>query len=144
MNKNKVIGSITELKIMTAFIELGYNVSTPYGDCEHYDFIADINGRLIRVQCKTATTYDNGRSIDIDFRKKTYTSKGETINFLYDPNEIDFVATYFNNKAYLVPTSEIRSKKRLRFDTPISGQQNYINMASEYEIERIIKKMEEV
>ena len=39
---SKQQGNITELETMLAFLKLGYNVLTPYGDCERYDFVADV------------------------------------------------------------------------------------------------------
>mgnify|MGYP003400600460 CR=1 FL=1 len=33
---------------MLAFIELGYDCSIPYGNSAKYDFIADINGELLK------------------------------------------------------------------------------------------------
>ena len=41
---SKHIGNITELETMLAFIKAGYNVLTPYGDCERYDFVVDNKG----------------------------------------------------------------------------------------------------
>ena len=142
MNKNKVKGVTTELRVMSAFVELGYSVSTPCGDCEQYDFIADVNGKLLRVQCKTAVSYDNGRSIDIDFRRKDWTAPGKSKHTYYDKERVDIAATYFKGKTYLVPAEEIIGKIRLRFDFPKTGQKSGFNMASDYEIQKVIKRME--
>lgn len=37
-------GNLTELKCISAFYELGYQCSIPYGENSRYDFIADIDG----------------------------------------------------------------------------------------------------
>ena len=50
----KQIGNITELECMLAFVKAGYNVLIPYGDCERYDFVVDINGRFYKMQSKTS------------------------------------------------------------------------------------------
>ena len=65
---SKQKGNITELETMLAFIKLGYNVLTPYGDCERYDFVVDVNGKFIRVQAKTSSTEDNGASFKFSCR----------------------------------------------------------------------------
>ena len=39
---SKYKGNVTELQCMLAFMKLGYNVLTPYGDCERYDFVVDV------------------------------------------------------------------------------------------------------
>lgn len=113
MNKAKAIGSAVEIKVKLAFIELGINVSTPYGDCEKYDFIADLNGDLIRIQCKSARTEDNGRSFIVDFRRKAYLHK-QGFSLTYNANDLDYFATYYEGKAYLFPAEECNVKRRFR------------------------------
>lgn len=39
---------------MLEFMKLGYPVLTPYGDCQRYDFVVEINGKFYRIQSKTA------------------------------------------------------------------------------------------
>jgi PD-(D/E)XK endonuclease len=39
----------------------GANVSIPFGHSPHYDLVADLGGRLLRVQVKSATFFRNGR-----------------------------------------------------------------------------------
>ena len=56
MLNSKQKGNITEVECMLAFLKLGYNVLTPYGDCERYDFVVDINNKLYKIQAKTANT----------------------------------------------------------------------------------------
>ena len=58
MLNKKQIGNLTELKCISAFYELGYSISIPYGENNRYDFIADIGGKLIKVQVKTSSTKD--------------------------------------------------------------------------------------
>ena len=54
---NKQLGNLTELQCITRFYELGYSVSTPYGDSEKYDMILDFQGLLLRLQCKHAKEF---------------------------------------------------------------------------------------
>lgn len=139
MNENKQKGCITELTVMRAFIKLGYNVAQPYGDCERYDFIADVDGRMIRVQCKTATPQDDGEFIDIDFRKKRYVS-GRPVTILYTNEEIDYYATCYEDKTYLIPFNECGIKKRLRIK-PAKYERKHVTWAKDYEIETVINKL---
>ena len=55
---SKQKGNLTELQCITAFYENGYAVSIPYGENSRYDFIADIYGKLIRIQVKTSSIKD--------------------------------------------------------------------------------------
>lgn len=137
MNKNKSIGNVTELKVQTAFTELGYNFSTPFGDCERYDFIADVKGLLLRIQCKTSISYDDGNSFDIDFRIKNHHTKQK----MYTSEDIDYFATFFKDKCYLLPINECNSKKRLRLVPVKSDQRNYVHWAKDYELEKVINEL---
>ena len=46
---SKIKGNLTELQCLAAFVEQGCAVSIPYGDNSKYDFIADIDGRLLKI-----------------------------------------------------------------------------------------------
>lgn len=110
-------GKITELKVLTYIIELGYSVSIPFGDKDRYDQIWDINGKLIRVQVKTSH-WKNDEQQAILFKCKS-TSNGK--EHKYSKNEIDYFATYWNEKCYLIPVEECSSEKTLWFGTPKNG-----------------------
>ena len=134
-----MIGNITEISCMLEFIKLGYNVSVPYGDCERYDFIVDINNHLYRVQVKTA----NDSHIEdgyITFRCSNRTTKeGKNHQHVYTSNEIDFYATFYNGKCYLVPVGDYSSSKSLRFTPPKNGQMEGISFAKDYELKEVVK-----
>lgn len=118
-------------------MELGYNVSIPFGDCERYDFIADINGTLLRIQCKTASTDDDGASIKINGRSNMRI-KGKIKHQIYTKNEIDYFATYFKQQCYLIPVEEMGQQKRLRLEAPKNYQKDRVNFAEYFKIERIL------
>lgn len=50
---NKRIGNIGEAKALAKFVELGIPVYIPFGDNESADLIAEFNGKLNKIQCKT-------------------------------------------------------------------------------------------
>jgi hypothetical protein len=54
-------GDIGELSAMCWLTEQGANVSIPFGHSPDYDLVADLDGRLLRVQVKTATFFRHGR-----------------------------------------------------------------------------------
>lgn len=132
-------GNITEISCMLECIKLGYNVSIPYGDCERYDFIVDINNHLYRVQVKTA----NDSHIEdgyITFRCSNSTTKeGKNHQHVYTSNEIDFFATFYDGKCYLVPVGHCTSSKSLRFTPPKNGQMEGISFAKDYELKEVVK-----
>lgn len=135
MNDYKRTGATTELEVMAALLRAGCSVSFPYGDCEEYDLIADLNGRLLRVQVKTPKTYDDGRSIQVDFRRGTK-------HLHYDENNLEYFATSYNGQAYLFP-ADGRRARRLRLEPTKHGQVKRTTWAVEFELERVIKELSE-
>ncbi len=132
-------GNITEMETMLAFMKLGYNVLTPYGDCERYDFVVDMGGKFIRVQSKTASTEDDGAS----FRIITCSSNrkdGGIVHHLYTKEDIDYFTTVFNDIVYLFPV-EICSgrEKRFRIEPTKNGQVRGITWAKDYVLSGVIK-----
>ena len=130
------IGIQTELEILLYITKLGYSVSLPYGDKNRYDQIWDINNNLIRVQIKTSRKLDEEESgitfncySIVNGKRKRYTKK-----------EIDYFATYYKNKVYLIPVEECSTQKNLRFFiTSKNTNYNVTNWAKNYEVEEVIK-----
>jgi PD-(D/E)XK endonuclease len=54
-------GDIGELSALDWLAAQGANVSIPFGHSPDYDLVADLGGRLLRVQVKSATFFRNGR-----------------------------------------------------------------------------------
>ena len=132
-------GNITEMETMLAFMKLGYNVLTPYGDCERYDFVVDMGGKFIRVQSKTASTEDDGAS----FRIITCSSNrkdGSIVHHLYTKEDIDYFTTVFNDIVYLFPVEICRGReKRFRIEPTKNGQVRGITWAKDYVLSEVIK-----
>lgn len=135
---SKQKGNITELETMLAFIKLGYNVLTPYGDCERYDFVVDVNGKFIRVQAKTSSTEDNGASFKFSCRSCNR-KDGKIVHHLYSNEEIDYFVTTFNGKCYLIPVEECGTDKRLRILPTKNGRVRGVTWAKDYELEEVVK-----
>ena len=136
-----MIGNLTEINCLKAFTELGYGVSIPFGDCLRYDLIVDINNKLYKVQCKTANSNYISEGY-ITFRcDNTTTKNGTTVHNSYTKDEIDFFATYYDNKCYLIPVGECSREKKLRFTPPKNGQIQNVSFAEEYELTRMVKKL---
>ena len=124
---------------MSSFLELGYNVLTPFGDCERYDFVADVKNCFLKIQCKSASSKDNGKTININCRSTHYRD-GHCIHEKYNKEQIDYIATYWNNKCYLIPVEECGADKKLRILPVKNGQVRGIAWAKDYELEEVVKK----
>lgn len=136
----KRVGNIAELEVLTYATKLGYQVSIPFGDRARYDQIWDVNGRLFKVQIKAAHPLVSGEGIEISC-KSSNRKGGKSVNRRYTPDEIDFIASYYEGKCYLIPITETSSRsKKLRFIHPRNNQLSCINWAYDYEVEKVIQK----
>lgn len=138
----KAKGNLTELQCITAFYQLGYQVSIPYGENSRYDFIADVNGKLIRVQVKTSSVKHETKGAISFATASTRINSTKNITHKYTKDEIDYFATFWNNKCYLVPVEETASReKTLRFIPPANGQIKGITFAKDCELEVQLAKI---
>lgn len=142
MENTKYKGNVTEIETILAFMKLGYNVLTPYGDCERYDLVADVNGKFLKIQCKTSSPQDEEGNVYRFSCRSTHKVKGQMKMAKYEEGEIDYFATCIKGQCYLIPWSECGSDKLLRFVPPKNGQTRGVNFAKDYKIEVILKKYE--
>ena len=140
MVKTNRKGISTELYCIGAFAELGYECYVPNSEDSRYDFIADVDGKLIRVQSKACSIQNNGDSIAFSCRSTRGNTRGN-ISSLYTKEEIDYFCTYYEGKCYLVPVEECVTEKKLRFTHPKNNQQKAINYASDYELSTQVSKI---
>lgn len=139
MDYTKSVGSVNELYCLAKFIELGYECSIPYGDASKYDFVVDDEGVFYRIQCKSCSHPKSSgerdlSAIQISTVSQT-TNTQKTTRHSYTKNDIDYFATSFEGKVYVVPVEQCSTSKTLRFAPPKGNQNNY-NKAEDYLIEK--------
>ena len=137
---SKQKGNLTELKCLSAFYELGYQCSIPYGENSRYDLIADIDGKLIKIQCKTSREVEQGV---IEFSCRSCRSNTQSnLRRRYTSEEVDYFATMCNNQCYLIPYDVCGNRaQRVRLKPTKNGQTKGIVFAKDYKLEDIIEKM---
>lgn len=141
---SKQKGDITELAVMLYITKLGYQVSIPFGDKERYDQIWDINGKLLRIQVKTSRPINNKHDgIRFSCRSNTKVD-GKIKHSNYNKDEIDYFCTFWDGKCYIVPVEECKTDKTLRFTIPKNKQLIDINFAKDYEVEEVLKKINQI
>ena len=131
-------GNLTELQCLTAFVEQGLKVSIPYGENCRYDFILDANGILLKIQCKSSHLITSKDGFEFRCRSINSTRKGN-FETRYTKKDIDYFATYFEGKCYIVPVEDCGASKTLRFNYPVNGQKKGISLAKDYLLEEVIK-----
>lgn len=107
-------GIVTEMQVATYLLQLGYNVSQPLCQDSKYDLIVDVEGKLLRLQVKTSRL---ASPTSITFSCRTTTTNVRNCKSRrYSDTEVDFFATYWDGKVYLVPISECSTQKSLHLE----------------------------
>lgn len=130
-------GTITELNVASYLLSLGFNVSQPFTQDSKYDLIVDVNNHLIRLQVKTARINDQTQRLSIKFNCRSTTNNvRECKQRYYSTDDIDYFATFWDQKVFLVPVNECSATKTLWIDKPNNPKSAY---AYDYLAEEVLK-----
>jgi len=141
MWNSKSVGNFGEIKTISKFIELGIPVYVAFGDNERCDLIAEFNGKLQKIQVKTANEETNG-SIICPCRS----SKNRTTNRFYDKyvNDVDYFVFYNQNRDLLalVSMEEIGNAAMisLRFEPTKNNQKNGVRFIEDFSFDKMLQK----
>jgi hypothetical protein len=110
-HETKRLGELAEIAFLHKASTLGFHVSKPYGDNEHYDFVVAWRSRLRRVQVKSTSTMLNGRY---------HVNSGRHLHqhvSPYSTEQVDFFAIYIRPEDtwYILPVSAIYPRVSLLF-----------------------------
>ena len=131
---------MTELNCQKDFTRCGILLSQPIINDSRYDFLADINGKIYKIQCKSCHAIDEKESAIMFAVSNRNWNNGEYKNY---HNQIDFFYTSFNEQGYLVPIDDVGTKSKvLRFFTDSSNAANpQISWAEDYVFEKQLEKL---
>lgn len=124
----KQIGTITEMKVIAKLLELG-DVSIPVGNNARYDCVLDFNGKLLRIQIKTAKQIDDNR-FHVPLANKP---GGKGKRRQYTKENTDYIGTIIDDTVYLIDPDHAKSAITLSKTLPKNGLQQPINLLSNYE-----------
>jgi hypothetical protein len=134
-NTNRT-GEISESAIMTRFLELGYEVMTPYGGNQRYDLVVeDADGQVWRIQCKTARM-NKGRTI-LTFNTSISNVTGKNRQPRNYRGQCDYFAVYNAElrKVYLISVDRVGiSTASLRLAPGKNNQEKNVLWAKDYEL----------
>ena len=114
LNENLIKGQIIELKVQEELLRYGFDISVPTYNASKYDLIADTGRELLRIQTK--------KSIAASMSSFTFPCTTQNVRssskakHKYTSDEIDYFATVWNDKVYLVPVDETSATKSIKFD----------------------------
>src|SRR6266436_5019205 len=129
-------GEITESVILARLVQLGYECLIPWGHDHRYDIAIDDDGKLVRIQCKTARYVEEWGCLEFN-TAITYARVGGKPHIRKGyKGEADYFGVYSpdTGKVYLVPVDDvpIGSKARLRLHETKNNQQKGVKWAQDY------------
>lgn len=142
LNLTNQLGHLTELWCQIHFCERGIILSQPTNPSCRYDFVAEMNNKLYRIQCKTSILLSNNR-IKFHTKSKNWNT-GDYHSYL---NEIDYFYTCWDGVGYLIPielVKETNRQKILRLGEPedyVINPNGDVLYAKDFEIDNILKKL---
>jgi hypothetical protein len=132
MRNTLAIGAITEGRVLAALLGAGHAVAVPFG-VARYDLIVDMDGSLLRVQCKTGRL----RNGVVVFKPRSV-QRNNFQSFDHVPYQgfADVFGVFCpdNDKVYLVPVDDCVSEIKLRVDPLRTPQRARIRFAKDYEV----------
>lgn len=132
------MGEITESIVLAKLIEIGYECLIPWGHDHRYDIAIDDDGKLIRIQCKTARYLEEIGCIAFN-TSITYARVGGKSHIRKGyKGEVDYFGVYSpdTGKVYLVPIEDApECSMHLRLQPARNNQQKGVKWAKDYEIE---------
>ena len=124
---------------MVALHETRIPFLVPLGENTRFDLAIELDGRLLRVQCKSGRL----RRGAVQFATCSWYGHHPHPKELSRPyfGEIEFFAVYCRetNGVYLIPIDDVqtRSYASLRIDPPRNNQRRRIRYAADYEIAKV-------
>ena len=102
----KLKADIAESAVVTELLKRGLRVLKPVGDRLPYDLAVDINGKLVRIQVKSAW-FDRSEGAYIVDVRRTKTNRRVMVRQRYSKKDFDFAIIYIDDCRvfYVMPVS---------------------------------------
>lgn len=114
LNENLIKGQIIQLKVQEELLRYGFDISIPTYNASKYDLIADTGKELLKIQVKKSISNSNS---SFTFPCTTQNVKSSTkAKHKYTLDEVDYFATVWKDKVYLIPIDETSTQKTIQFD----------------------------
>jgi prevent-host-death family protein len=137
-------GNVAEAAIAAAAVNLGIPVLRPQFEHGRYDLVFEVDGRFVRVQCKSAPRH--GDVVVVRLSGHRMTTRG-SVRSTYSVDEIDAVVAYCEelDECYWLPIELVAGMGgiHLRLRSPLNGQRASINWAEDFVLEGAVAQLGE-
>ncbi len=132
----KLKADVAESVVVTELLKRGFRVLRPVGDRLPYDVAVDLQGRLLRIQVKSAWYNKKDACYVVDARR-TKTNRRRMLRQRYDGRDFDFAIIYLPDihVFYVMPQEDfngyrstvtfVESAKRQRKPTSASFRESW-------------------
>lgn len=115
LSENIIKGQLIELKVQEEFIRYGFDISVPNYNASKYDLLVDTGKELLKIQIKKSIGKTE-HSFTFPCTSQNVRSNSDSTKHKYTKDEIDYFATVWKDKVYLIPVDETSKVKTLRDD----------------------------
>lgn len=125
------VGQRTEATILGELVRRGFRVLTPFGENHRYDLVLDLDGRFVRVQCKSGRL----RRGVVNFSTQSVRSNSRQRSTRGYAGEAELFLVYCpdNDGIYAVPVDEAPTGyMSLRVEPPLNKQARGVRWAADY------------
>ena len=110
-------GDIGELSALAWLIDQGAKVSIPFGHSPDYDLVADLDGRLLRVQVKTSTFFRRRWEVSLATFGGNQSWTGLVKRF--DPSRYDYLfALVGDGRRWFIPSDALGGGRKIVLGGP--------------------------
>ena len=139
----KRIGNIGEAQVLAALVARQIPVYIPFGDNESADLVAEIKGKLCKIQVKTCSNIKDNGSYNVDLRrnKNPWSAASENCHAGYTQEDIDYFATYntITKRVCLFDLATFnQTSVTLRIEKPLNNMSKGIKYEEDYSLEKIL------
>jgi hypothetical protein len=111
-------GDFGELSAMQWLVWQGASIALPVGNNRHWDLVAELDGRVLRVQVKTSRSFRLGR-----WEVRVSTSGGNQswnrVVKLLDPSRFDYLFVLVGDgRRWFIPSERVEGSTALRLGGP--------------------------
>lgn len=127
-------GNVGLGKAIEYFTSQQIPISIPLNDTQPYDLVADINGKLSRVQVKTSRfTKSNGKTYEVQLRNCGGNRTGTARAVLFNKTSCDYLFIYTaSNKTYLIPSDIINETSTINVGIKYAEYEVFSKRLSEF------------
>jgi hypothetical protein len=113
LTENLIKGQLVELKVQEELTRYGFDISVPTYNASRYDLIVDTGIELLKIQVKKSIGLPNGR---FQFSCTSQNVRTSGSKHKYTIDEVDYFATVWKDRVYLIPIDETSVTKTLAED----------------------------